>query len=511
MTVRVDAPAGALRGFAQGNLRVFRGVPYAQPPVGALRWQAPVALPRWAGLRDATQFGPAAFQPGATLSSVYATPPMPMSEDCLSLNIWAPRDAVDAPVFVWIHGGALWNGSSREAMYDGSHLAEQGLVVVSINYRLGVLGWLAHPELGAETGEGLSGNYGLLDQIAALRWVRDNIGAFGGDPAKVTIAGESAGALSVVYLMASPLARGLFARAIVQSAYMITTPALHEDRHGLRSGEASGVDLARALGAADIAALRSMPADVLTRAASAAHYAPFGVIDGHILPDQLVALFDRGEQAPVPILAGYNSGEIRSLRMLAPAVPGDATAYDHAIRAAYGDLADAFLRLYPATDMAEAVLAATRDGLYGWTAERLVRHQHAMGCAAYLYHFDHGYEPAIAQGLHAFHASEIPYVMGTFDGTPPNWPRVPVTPRETALSQAMMAYWTAFARDGHPRAANRPAWPAFGETRAAMRFAGAPMVVSDGQPGMFDLHEAMVSRRRAAGNVAWNWNVGIAA
>ena len=209
-----DPPAGKMKGTIEGNLRVFKGIPYARPPVGNLRWKAPLPLPRWQGIRETTAFGPACFQPANTFVSIYVGHPMPMSEDCLTLNIWAPADAHDAPVFFWIYGGALWGGASRDALYDGARLAEHGVVVVSINYRLGVLGWLAHPQLSAESPQGISGNYGLLDQIAALKWVRSNIGTFGGDPANVTIAGESAGGLSVMYLMVSPEARNLFAKEI---------------------------------------------------------------------------------------------------------------------------------------------------------------------------------------------------------------------------------------------------------------------------------------------------------
>ena len=203
-----------------------------------------------------------------------------MSEDCLTLNIWAPADARHAPVFFWIHGGALTTGSSRDSLYDGTKLADQGMVVVSLNFRLGVLGWLAHPELSKESPLGVSGNYALLDLIEGLKWVQQNISAFGGDPSNVTIAGESSGGLSVMYLMASPPARGLFAKAIAESAYMITTPELKNAAFGLPSAEESGVKLAAALHAPDIAAMRAMDAATLSMAAPAAGYAPFGAIDG---------------------------------------------------------------------------------------------------------------------------------------------------------------------------------------------------------------------------------------
>ena len=281
-------------------------------------------------------------------------------------------------------------------------------------------GWLAHPELSKESPLGISGNYALLDLIEGLKWVKQNIGAFGGDPANVTIAGESSGGLSVMYLMASPPARGLFAKAIAESAYMITTPELKKAAFGLPSAEESGVKLAAALHAPDIAAMRAMDAGTLSSAAPKAGYAPFGSIDGHLLPRQLVEVFDKGEQAPVPLLAGFNSGEIRSLRMLAPRPPATQADYEKAIRDRYVDLADEFLQLYPATNMEESILATTRDALYGWTAVRLVKKQAAKGLPSFLYFFDHGYPSEDAAGLHGFHASELPYVFGTFDGTPPH-------------------------------------------------------------------------------------------
>lgn len=505
----VNAPAGALEGRMEGNLRVFQGIPFALPPVGPRRWKPPVPMPPWKGVRQATAFGPACFQPKPTLANIYVGKPLPMSEDCLTLNIWAPTKAHNAAVFFWIYGGALTTGASREPMYDGARLAAQGLIVVSINYRLGVLGWLAHPELSRESPLGISGNYGLLDQIEALRWVRQNIAAFGGDPANVTIAGESAGALSVMYLLASPPARGLFAKAIAESAYMISTPELKKASCGAPPAEESGLRLAAALHAPHIAALRAIDALTLVTAAPKAGYAPWGTIDGHVLPHQLVNVFDKGEQAPVPILAGFNSGEIRSLRILAPHPPATAAEYEKTIRGHYLDLAGEFLRLYPSTHMEESILATTRDALYGWTAERLVRKQAAVGQPSYLYFFDHGYPAEDQAGLHGFHASELPYVFGTFDSTPPLWPKIPATPEEKSLSDAMIGYWTSFARTGRPRAAQEPDWPSFGSQGAYMAFTNAPHPSKHLMPGMYKFNEEVVCRRRASGTMGWDWTVGL--
>ena len=395
-------------------------------------------------------------------------------------------------------------------MYDGARLAAEGLIVVTINYRLGILGYLAHPALSEESPDGVSGNYGLLDQIEALRWVNRNIAAFGGDPVNVTIAGESAGALSVMYLMGAPAAHGLFARAIAQSAYMVSAAALRGSPHGVPSAEETGIWLSRELGVRGLPRLRAMDPQELTMAAAMTGYFPFPAIDGHVLPGQLVDLFDRGEQAQVPMLAGFNEGEIRSLRFLLPETPESPEAYTAAIGARYGELAPASLALYPPGDLEESLLAITRDAMYGWTAERLVRSQTAAGHDSYLYYFNHSYPAADAARLHAFHAAEIPYVFGNLDRVPQFWPAIPQTGRERSLSDAMVGYWTSFARDGVPETDHGPRWPAYGEDRAYMMFDGGPVPGEAPMPGMFELHEQVVCRRRAAG-IAWNWNAGILA
>lgn len=505
----VFAPAGRVQGEAVDGLNIFRGIPYARPPVGERRWKPPLPAQSWRGVRQATEFGPSCWQPRARGESIYASELGEMSEERLSLNIWAPADAANAPVFVWIHGGALTTGSSAETMYDGAALARHGAVVVSINYRLGILGYLAHPALSAESRRNISGNYGLLDQIEALRWIQRNIGAFGGDAANVTIAGESAGALSVMYLMAAPDARGLFAKAIMQSAYMISAPHLRESPHGDFSAEAIGVWLSQQVGAGDLAALRSMEPEALTNAAVRAGYFPFVTIDGRILRRQLVDVFDRAEQARVPIIVGFNSGEIRSLRMLAPPVPADAATYEAAIRERYRDRTDDFLALYPSSDLSESVLATARDGLYGWTSERLASKQAEAGAPSYFYYFDHGYPATTAANLHAFHAAEIPYVFGTRERVPPRWPAIPSTEEEARFANAMAAYWISFARDGAPRAEGEAPWRPYAEGEAYMAFEDIPRARAHLLPGMYELNEDVVCRRRAQGGVPWNWNYGI--
>lgn len=501
----VGAPAGDMRGAVADGVHVFRGIPYARPPVGDLRWRPPSPAPSWPGVREATEFGAACPQPASPFADHAA-----VSEDCLFLNVWAPDQARKAPVLVWIHGGSLVSGASSEAIYDGAGFARRGVVLVSINYRLGALGWLAHPALSAESPDNISGNYGLMDQIEALRWVRRNISAFGGDPDNVTIAGESAGALSVLYLMAAPEARGLFHRAIAQSAYMITQPALRDGSWAdWPDAETLGVSLAGALGAADPAALRAMSAEAIIEGTARTAWFPLGNVDGRLLPRQLVETFNRGEQAPVPVLAGYNEGEIRSLRFLLPPEPATAAIYADEIRARYGDLADAFLARYPAETMSASMLATTRDAMYGWTSERLAARQTALGAPAFLYYFDHGYPAADEGGFRAFHASEIPFVFGTTDATPSWWPPVPRTAPERRLSDAMTSYWTTFARNGAPRAAGEAAWRPYGEDRAYMAFEAAPRLRT-GPPNGYALHEAVVCRRARHG-LAWHWNVGVIA
>jgi para-nitrobenzyl esterase len=508
----VDAPAGRAEGFVQGDLNVFRSLPYATPPVGPLRWTAPRPLPRWEGVKKAVQYGPGCYEPTRKVDSMYGLKQAePQSEDCLTLTIWAPKNAKNLPVFFWIHGGALVSRAPSIEAYDGSKLAEQGLVVVVINYRLGVLGWLAHPALSAETRFGISGNYGLLDQITALRWVNHNISAFGGDPTNVTIAGESAGALSVMYLMASPPARGLFNKAIAESAYMIATPELKRSAFGQPSAETSGELLAAALHAPNIGALRGMDARTLTDSAVAAGFGPWGAVDGKILSGQLVDVFDKGEQAHVPILTGFNAGEIRSLLFLLPPAPASAEAYEATIRDRYRDLADAFLKRYPSSNIHESMLATTRDALYGWTSERMVRRQTALGLPSYLYFFDHGYPSADGAALHAFHASEVPYVFGTMDQAPPLWPKPEKTPAEAALGDAMTAYWASFAKTGTPQAPGAPTWPAYGSNAGYMHFAEVPTPSEHVLPGMYQLDEEFVCRLHAEGKHPWNWTVGVIA
>jgi len=507
----VNAPAGSMKGLREGDANVFRAIPYALPPVGERRWRPPAAMPRWQGVRPVQTMGVACLQPPMA-PGPYDRGKVTMSEDCLTLDVTAPAHARHAPVMVWIHGGTLIWGSGHSEMYDGREFAKRGIVLVSINYRLGVLGYLAHPELSRESTEGVSGNYGLLDQVQALRWVRQNIASFGGDPRNVTIFGESAGALSVEYLLASPRARGSFDRAIVESGYLFTMPELRRRRGEEFSAEAIGTWLGGKLQAPSLAALRAMDGRKLVEASATTGYVPYGTIDGKILPRQLVDTFERGEQARVPLIAGFNSGEIRTLRFLAPPVPPSPEAYVEGIKRQYRDLADDYLRLYPASaDLGQAGLDSTRDAVFGWTSERLVRKQAAIGQPSYLYYFSHSYPSADAAGITGFHASEVPFVFGTIAATPPAWPKIPGNAAERGLSAAMLDYWTSFARNGKPSSASSPAWRVFGGGGAFMKFADAPHVSTGFMPGMYMLHEQVMCRRRADGTQSWNWRTGSAA
>jgi para-nitrobenzyl esterase len=510
----VETTHGRLSGRELPNdIVAFKGIRYAQSPTENQRWKPPIPAGDWSGVRSAGEFGPACMQISSASTSIYADLPPRMSEDCLFLNVWKPARASKAPVMVWIHGGSLRIGNLAARLYDGSALARKGVVVVSVNYRLGALGYLAHAELSAESPHGSSGNYGLLDQIEALRWVRDNIARFGGDPGNVTIFGESAGALSVIELMASPLARGLFHKAISQSGYMVSNMELKRGVFGQPSAEAVGDYVAKKLGAANLAALRAMDAEKLIKASYEAGYDPQATIDGWVLPRQIVEVFDRGEQAAVPMIAGFNEGEIRSLRFFLPELPKDASAYEAKVRNIYGDLAGKYLQLYPSSNIEESALAAARDAFYGWSAQRLVRNQAKLGVPSYLYFFEHRYPAQAPLHVEAFHGSELPFEFGLIgqDGAlPRNWPKPPDDERERALSEALMSYFTSFARTGTPSARGAPAWKPNAENDAYMSFRDVPQAGNRFLPGTYDLHEEVIARRRASGQQYWYVNVGLA-
>ncbi|MBR0780027.1 carboxylesterase/lipase family protein [Bradyrhizobium iriomotense] len=460
----VRTQAGQVRGQERdaNGVLAFKGIPYAAPPGGPLRWRAPQPPLPWHGVRDASAFG------AACLSSLEHDPrPGPRSEDCLTLNIWTAAKAADEmqPVMVWIHGGGFQFGSSANPTTDGRLLAAKGVVVVSFNYRLGVFGFLAHPDLDAEAP---SGNYGLQDQFAALRWVRGNIAAFGGDPDNVTLFGESAGAMAVGILMASPLAHGLFHKAIGQSG------AFWDGRHGPLQGfdeaRARGLAFARRQADASIAALRTLPAEQLMAAAPwsfqrdhvTAAFSPS--IDRHVIPDLPARRFLHGEHMRIPLLAGWNGAE--EFPFMARSLPAQsANAFRAAAEAMFGKerLAD-FLRLYPADTDAEAKASAaalTGDMVIGeqcWQWLRL--HRASSRAPTYGYHFNYTspYTPI------ASHVTEIPFVFGTLTPQQIVGSTAPPTEADRALSQTMMSYWVNFATRGNPNGPGLPSWPAYDET-----------------------------------------------
>lgn len=460
----VHCAAGPLQGErAAAGLCVFRGIPYAAPPVGERRWQPPQPVTPWTEVRAAIAFSPACPQPprpDARLQAVGHT-----DEDCLYLNVWTPGlDAAKRPVMVWIHGGGMTIGSGSSSMYDGSVLARQDVVVVTFNYRLGVLGFLAHPELSAESPDGVSGNYGLLDQIAALRWVRDNIAAFGGDPGNVTIFGESAGAVSVGCLLVAPAAKGLFHRAILESGAPVdVTEPLRDGEH---STEAQGLDIARRLKAKTAVDLRAIPAADLVAGCPAAigptakrkDTYKFGpCIDGVVLPDLPLRLFAEGKFHPVPILLGTNRDEMTLfLGRDDKGKPRRKAGLRLLVRSLYKEHADAVLAVFPCARDEDAAFAFRELMTVSCftSPTRYVARAAAASVPVYLYEFSRVPPGAARSGLGATHGIEIAYVFGTLkeafgDAT------------DQALAKAMGQCWVAFARTGVPGAPGVPTWPRY--------------------------------------------------
>ena len=459
-----------VEGIHDGDLAVFRGLPYAAPPVAALRWRAPQPAQPWPGVRKADAFGNACMQaPGAALAAG-AGDVGPMDEDCLTLNVWTAdaRPEARRPVMVWIHGGALVLGAGSQSSYDGSALARRGAVVVTLNYRLGALGFFDHPALAGEPGHAV--NLGLLDQIAALRWIRDNIAAFGGDPGNVTVFGESAGAQSVLALYVSPAARGLFHRGIAQSAYGIPSNTRDKARTVAASvATAAGLDGTRATTAAQ---LRAVPAARLVQAAAGqdATLAPGFVTGDRVLPQPILEAFQQGRQARLPLIVGSNSDE---------ATVATAFGLDPAAIVTRLGAGRVLLKpLYPGVaDNAELGRQAVRDLVFTAYARRIAW-LHARTTPIWRYYFSHvqtGMQPPPAG---VGHGGEIVYVMGTGDTC--RCLRTPFSEADRAVSRTAGDYWYAFARDGVPTAPGAPAWSRDSSRRAqVLEFAAAPTPRAD--------------------------------
>lgn len=460
-TATIDS--GPVQGTEADGVAVFRGIPYAAAPVGDLRWRAPQPAARWSTPRDATKFGNDCLQ--TWMPGDAATSGQPMSEDCLYANVWTPKvvqpgagkkvgakKAAGLPVMVWIYGGGFVNGSGAAAIYDGARLAKRGVVVINFNYRVGRLGFFAHPALTKEAGGAPTGNWGLMDQIAALNWVKRNAAAFGGDPAQVTIFGESAGGESVNRLMAAPAAHGLFARAIASSG------GGRDAWPDLATAEAKGVAFAKAAGGADTAAaLRAIPGDVARGALNLlnkeeATYSG-GITDGKLVTDSVDAIFAAGREARVPYMVGANSDELGFIpAAFRGAVVGGITkplGDLTAVRAAYGAAFDD--RIAGDVVFVEPSLATAR------------RHA-ANGNPTWVYRFGYVAEAKRGETKGAVHASDVPYVFDTLDQ---------IKPAPSAADQAAAAkvadYWTRFAKTGDPNQSGAPAWDRFsGRTPIAL-------------------------------------------
>jgi para-nitrobenzyl esterase len=443
--VRIDS--GLVEGavaLGRPDILVYKGLPYAAPPVGHLRWKPPVPAVPWTGTRAATAFGPACAQPSGRPG--LTTQPS-VTEDCLYLNVWAPRSpTASLPVMVWVHGGGFERGSGSTPVFDGTHMASRDVVVVTINYRLGIFGLFAHPALTAESAHHASGNYAILDQIAALKWVRTNIAAFGGDPSRVTIFGESAGSRSVALLVATPLARGLFHRAIGQSggAFAPNVTLAEAEKAGLLFGD-------------DLAVLRARSAgDLVAATFNAREFGP--CVDGWFLPTDVFTIFAEGRQNDVPVIAGSNADEGTALSPWPTG--GTAGTFVEQLRRRFGTFADEFLRLYPAASDEQARAShygSYRDQTMGWQRRTWVRLATARGRqSAFLYYYTRVPPGPASDRLGAYHAAEIPYVFDNLHMTGRPYEAV-----DRRLAKTMSRYWVNFAVTGNPNGPGLPVWPAY--------------------------------------------------
>jgi para-nitrobenzyl esterase len=478
---------------AFADVRVFKGIPFAAPPVGELRWRPPQPSASWSGVRAADKFSANCMQRQAGGG---AFPPYggdrtatEMSEDCLYLNVYTAAASATArrPVMVWIHGGAYTSGAG--AIYQGEELARKGVVVVTVNYRLGVFGFLAHPELTKESPNHSSGDYAVLDQIAALEWVRKNIAAFGGDPTRVTIFGESAGSWSVNNLVATPLAKGLFQRAIGESGgqFSITRTLSEAEQAGVKFGEANG--------ATSLNSLRGMPAAVLNGANG---FQTSAVVDGWVFPRDVMTIFKNGQQNDVPVMVGSNADEGS---IFTPATVTGASFRQQTERQ-YGADAEAVLKLYPFTSDREARIAqaaAMRDRTFGWEMRTWARLQTGTGKSkVFLYYFSRVPPLPDAEWIGAQHGAEIPYAFNWPNGR--NTANIPWTDVDRRLAEQLSSYWVNFAATGDPNGDNLPVWkPYTANDEQAMGFADAPRMIPVPNKAALDFLDGAMPRIRAAG------------
>ena len=469
----IKVEQGLLQGTIEDGLTVYRGVPFAAPPVGDLRWKTPQPPPTWEGVRQADKFGPSPTAGGGGRGSrgVRGGMGSGSSEDCLYLNVWTPAKSADdrIPVLVWIFGGGFNMGSTSNPGYSGENLAKKGVVLVSLGYRIGQLGFLAHAELTAESPNHASGNYGLMDMIAALQWIKDNIAAFGGDPDKVTIFGESAGGIAVSMLCASPPAKGLIQGAISQSGGSFAPPRA-DPTHGenlqrLADAEKAGQAYVKSAGVSSIAELRKIPADRLPASSMGLGLA-WPIIDGYVIPDDQYKLYEAGKFNDTPILVGYNSDEGASFQP-----PRTQEAYIAGVKEHYGKFADDLLKAYPAGEgtVAKTARDLTRDTMFGWHTWVWARLQSKMGKGkAYYYYFD---QHPIQGDRGSPHGQDVAYVFMHLSGGRGQ----SVSQSDRDISEAMATYWTNFAKHGNPNGKGIPQWPSFSDANpVVMYFAQTP-------------------------------------
>jgi para-nitrobenzyl esterase len=472
-----------------GKVNAFLALPYAAPPVGDLRWRPPQPAPHWRGTREATRYCPHCFGQESSDMSFQDSGP---SEDCLYLNVFAPADATGKsklPVMFWIHGGGFQGGSASEPRHDGDFLPTKGVVLVTINYRLGVFGFLATPALAREQ-SGAAGNYGLMDMVAALQWVKANIAAFGGDPDNVTIFGESAGSEAVSALMAAAPARGLFQKAIGESggALDIGGPA----RPSFQQVEQRDEAWVQSLGV-DLAHLRELPADVVFGASlrsDAPHFRP--VVDGRLLTEPVAVTYAAGRQAHVPLLAGWNRDEQHALSDGMTVAKWKVFAEQ-----TFGTHAAEFLHYFPGDTDAQAVRSAIdyqSDSFIAFGTWRWIDAQAKTGDApVYRYHFNLAAPPSkFHPGSFAFHSDDIEYVFGTLDTRPGSVWR----PEDRQLSNAIMDYWANFARRGNPNGAGLPEWPRFDRTHEIQQLASPITVGQDTTEARYEFLVKYMPRKR---------------
>ncbi|MDO1450912.1 carboxylesterase family protein [Rhodocytophaga aerolata] len=479
---RVTITNGTLEGVIEkSGIRAFKGIPFAAPPVGELRWKEPQPVKNWQGVRKADKFGPMAMQRAVFGDMNFRSDGM--SEDCLYLNVWTPAKSnkEKLPVLVYFYGGGFMAGDGSEPRYDGENMAQKGIVALTVNYRLGVFGFMAHPELTKESSKNASGNYGLLDQSAALRWVQQNITAFGGDPKKVTIAGESAGSSSVCAQMASPLSKDLISAAIGESGSLLSLlPATT-----LAQAEEAGVNFAKIAGVTSLPDLRAMPAEKLLEATANPESPRFRpIVDGYFLPKSAMAIFQAGEQAKVPLLAGWNSEEMNYRSILGEEAPTPEN-YQKAVEKLFGDHAEKVLKLYPASTQQEVMQSATAlagDRFTGYSTWKWIDvHSKTSGKSVYRYYYTRprppmtpemgDAAPGLAGGVvrgtdaeamkvppaqGAVHSAEIEYAMGNLATNKVYaW-----APEDYKVSQLMQEYFANFIKLKNPNGKNLPDWPA---------------------------------------------------